>query len=400
MANDMNLKVNVVLDPNQGYKEFNNWSNRVQAQVNKNPIKVKINVDGQQYEKSLETWIGKNHDLVEVTKLVNVATKQEFEYISKVENGVERATKAIAQQNSITKALANSQSNLNSHLKQSTTLFSDFATTFLKMAKFNTINIIYDSLTNSLSQAVTIVKEFNDATTELRKVSDLESESLKNYAQDLADYGAEVGRTMTDMVNSATIFKRTGATDEDAKNLAKIAEMYRNVADSEITSAEASQFLVSQMKAFNIAADDSIHIIDALNNTANHFAVSTDDLQKGLSKASASLATAGNTYEESIALIESATAIMQSQAGTVGNGFRTIAINIANLAAQSDEFVDASGKVKIALKNEQGQLRSTYQILNDLYKQWNNLNAVEQNAVAVTLAGKHKFPRLAHYKPI
>lgn len=399
--NGMNLKVNVVLDPDQGYKEFNSWSNRVQAQANKNPIKVKIDLDGQQYEKSVETWIGKNHDLVEITKLVNTTTKKEIEYISKVEKGTERASRAIAQQNAATNALSNSQFSLNNQLKKSTTLFQDFANTFMKMAKFNTINIIYDNLTNSISNAVTVVKEFNDATTELRKVSDLEGESLKAYAQDLAEYGAEVGRTMTDMVNSATVFKRTGATDEEAKNLAKVAEMYRNVADNEISSAEAASFLVSQMKAFNITAKDSIHIIDAVNSVANAYAVNTNDLQTALAKSAAAMATAGNTYEETISLVEAGTAVMQGQAGTVGNGLRTIAINIANLATKSDEFVAANGKVAISLKDEKGEIRSTYEVLNDLSQNWDNLSRAEQNSIATTLAGKHKYiPRLARYKPI
>lgn len=395
MANDMNLKVNVVLDQNQGYKEFNTWSNKVQAQVNKNPIKVKIDIDGQQYEKSIKTWIGKNHDLVEVTKLVNVATKQEIEYISKVEDGMSRLANTANN-------LSNAQFKLNTHTQKSVSIFKDFINTFVKMAKFNTINLIYDTFTESLSKAVQTVEEFNTATTELKKVSDLEGESLRAYTKDLIKYGEAVGRTMTDMVNSATIFKRTGASDEEAAKLAQIAELYRNVADSEITSSEASSFLVSQMKAFNITADQSIHIIDAINETANNYAVSTNDLQTALSKSAAAMATAGNSYEETIALVEAGTAVMQGNAGTVGNGLRTIAINIANLATKSDEFVAANGKVNISLKDERGEIRNTYEILRDLAQNWNDLSTAEQNSIAVSLAGKHKYyiPRLARFKPI
>jgi TP901 family phage tail tape measure protein len=122
--------------------------------------------------------------------------------------------------------------------------------------------------------------------------------------------------------------------------------------------------------------------------------VSTDDLQTALSKSAAAMATAGNSFEETIALVEAGTAIMQGQAGTVGNGLRTIAINIASLATESDEFVAANGKVNISLKNERGEIRSTYEILNDLAKNWNNLSTAEQNSIAVTLAGKHKYKSL------
>ena len=207
----------------------------------------------------------------------------------------------------------------------------------------------------------------------------------------MAEYGEAVGRTMTDMVNSATIFKRTGATDEEAKELAKLAEMYRNVADSEITSAEASGFLVSQMKAFGIQAENSIHILDGVNEVANHFATSTDDLQTALTKSASALATAGNSYEQTIALVTSGVEVMQGQAGTVGNGLRTIAINVANLATKQNELIVANGKFSISLKDTNGEIRSTYDILSDLAQNWDKLNKAEQNAIAVQLSGKTRY---------
>lgn len=287
--------------------------------------------------------------------------------------------------------LNTSLNNLNSTGQKAKSIFEDFTDTFMKMAKFNTINLIYDSITNSISEAIEITNEFNRATTELRKVSDLEGDSLRQYSEDLAEYGSAVGRTMTDMVNSATIFKRTGSSDEEAKTLAQLSELYRNIADEEISSAEASSFMVSQMKAFNIEAEDTIHILDAVNKTANEHAVSTNDLQTALTKSAAAMATAGNTFEETIALVEAGTAVMQGQAGTVGNGLRTIAINIANLATSQDELIAANGKIQVALKGSNGELRSTYEILADVAQHWDELTTAEQNEIAVSLAGKTRY---------
>lgn len=41
--------------------------------------------------------------------------------------------------------------------------------------------------------------------------------------------------------------------------------MYQNVADQELTAGEAANFIVSQMKAYNMTAGESEHIIDAVN---------------------------------------------------------------------------------------------------------------------------------------
>lgn len=80
------------------------------------------------------------------------------------------------------------------------------------------------------------------------------------------------------MVESATEFKKSGFTESESANLALVAEMYRNIADEEITAGESANFIISQMKAFNLTAENSEHIINAVNNVSNNMAVSSADL--------------------------------------------------------------------------------------------------------------------------
>lgn len=107
---------------------------------------------------------------------------------------------------------------------------------------------------------------------------------------------------MTEMLSSATEFVKTGASEEEAAQLAKVAELYRNVADAEISSGQAASFLVSQMKAFNIESSDAISIIDKVNQVSNEMAVSSTDISEALTKTSGSMATYGNTIDQTIAL--------------------------------------------------------------------------------------------------
>lgn len=60
-------------------------------------------------------------------------------------------------------------------------------------------------------------------------------------------------------------FKKSGFNDEDSANLALVATTYQNVADDAISAGEASNFIIAQMKAFGIEAENATHIIDALN---------------------------------------------------------------------------------------------------------------------------------------
>lgn len=48
-------------------------------------------------------------------------------------------------------------------------------------------------------------------------------------------------------------------------DLAKTALLYQNIADEQISTSKATDLIVSQMKAFNVEAEDSIKIIDQIN---------------------------------------------------------------------------------------------------------------------------------------
>lgn len=109
------------------------------------------------------------------------------------------------------------------------------------------------------------VGELDAAITEFRKVSDLGGDSLNNYVEELGELGKNVARTTSEMVDAATNFKKSGFSEEDSKVLALVSAQYQNVADEAISAGESANFIISQMKAFNIEATEAQHIIDAVN---------------------------------------------------------------------------------------------------------------------------------------
>ena len=114
------------------------------------------------------------------------------------------------------------------------------------------------------------------------------------------------------MVEAATEFKKSGYSDDDAAQLALVAQMYRNVADEQLDAGTAANFIVSQMKAFNLTAEDSQHIIDAVNEVSNNYAVSSSDLARNIGNASAAMAAGGNTMEQTLGMMTAMTEITRN----------------------------------------------------------------------------------------
>ena len=193
------------------------------------------------------------------------------------------------------------------------------------------------------------------------------------------------------MTEAAVLFKQTGASDEDAAKLAQLANLYMNVADNEMTAADASAYITSQMKAFKITANDAISILDKTNEVSNKFAVSSSDISRALTTSSASLAVYGNDINDTIALVTAGTEIMTGKAQQVGRGLRSIGANIAALASSAGELefqVNGTTKTISLIDEETGDMINTFEALSRIHEYWDEMTASEQAALATSLAGK------------
>ena len=286
---------------------------------------------------------------------------------------------------------------LNTTITQSTkhvkTWGQEFADSFGKVLRFGTITAIIGGFTKAMSDAVDVVKEFDSTLVEFRKVSDLAGDSLTAYTQKLAEMGEVTGSTMTAMVSAATEFKKSGYSDEDAATLASVAEMYRNISDEELSAGESANFIIAQLKAFNMTASESEHIIDAVNEVSNHYAVSSADLANNLGNVSAVLSVSGTTFEQTLGMLTSITEVTRN-ASKASRGLVQISSRLTQVLDDSSKtgkkLKDIYGGLGIELMDSNGQIRSTYDILEDLSKQWDNLSKNEQEYIALTSAGSNQ----------
>lgn len=197
------------------------------------------------------------------------------------------------------------------------------------------------------------------------------------------------------MIEAATSYRKNGFNDEDSAQLAQISSMFSNVADETISAGDAADFIISQLIAFNQTTGDvasnATHLIDAVNEVANSFSVSSGDLSKGLSVVASSSAAMGNSLEQSIGLMVAITEQTRS-ASKASRGLNTI---MANLAQVLDDSSSNGEKIKqiyselgLSMEDSNGQLKSGYELLTDLAGKWNTLDSNTQKYIATTIAGE------------
>ena len=271
-----------------------------------------------------------------------------------------------------------------------------------------------------LKDGFNIIHDLDDALTEMNKVSEEPLDKLKSYQKESFDIANDIGTTGTQIQNSTADFLRLGESFDDAKESAKAANILLNV--SEFSSIdEATESLIAMSSAYKDL--DKMDIDDKLNNVGNNFSISTDGLATALQKSASALTTAGNDIDKSIALITAGNAVVQDP-DSVGAGIRTIALRLTGTEEAkkeleetgedtSDFIVQTASKVNdsfkaftgvasnnfkgISLLDENGNLRDTYDVLQDVADIYDEIVETDKkygtnhlNGLLELMAGKNR----------
>lgn len=262
---------------------------------------------------------------------------------------------------------------------------------------------------NQIKKGITYVKDIDAALTELKKVTDETDETYSRFLKTMAQTGAEVGATVSNLTNMAANWARLGYTIEQAGDLARSTAVLLNV--SEFDNAEsASEALISTIQAYGYAAEDSMHVVDVLNEIGNNFAVSSDGLATALQDSASALMSAGNDLEKSVAMVAAANKVLQDPS-QVGSALRTISLRIRGtstkvleeMGEETDGVVESVSKLQAKVKalsgvdilTDTGSYKDTYTIIKEIAEVWEQMSDIDQAALLELLAGKNRSNAMA-----
>lgn len=174
----------------------------------------------------------------------------------------------------------------------------------------------------AVRQGVSTVVSLDTALVDLRKTTSMTSDELKQFYYDANDVAKQMGVTTEEIINQASAWSRLGySTAEASTQMAKLSSQFKLISPG-MTSEEATNGLVSVMKAYKMEVDDvKDGIMSPINIVGNNFALDNTNIVNMLQDSVSAMAEANNTLEETIALETAAFEITQDE--NVGNGFKT-----------------------------------------------------------------------------
>ena len=117
---------------------------------------------------------------------------------------------------------------------------------------------------NAIIKGIQYVREIDSALTELKKVTNETEETYDRFLKTAAKTADKVGSTIQEIVNSTADWARLGYGMEEAAQLAESTAILLNV--SEFNSIdEATSALTSTLQAFGYTANQSMEVVDILN---------------------------------------------------------------------------------------------------------------------------------------
>ena len=180
-----------------------------------------------------------------------------------------------------------------------------FASTLQNVGAYISAFTAFNTIKNVLKDSADYILELDNAMVELNKVlKDGESIS-SSFMSNVQSMSKELGSSGSDIIQSISLWERAGENLQDSIKLANTTILSKFVGDE--TDVETAQkHLIAPMTAFKKSAEETIQVVDELNNVSNNMATDYATMGEALSRSASSMATAGNTMEQTIALIGTA----------------------------------------------------------------------------------------------
>lgn len=342
----------------------------------------------------IETWLNKN---TAATK----EAKQEMQlYLTELQSGNVVPTRFQEIQTRIDE--------INTDMRKAGKLGKSFGSSLSEITKkFSSLGLASSAMMKTIQSAkdmVQAVYDIDTAMTNLYKVTDETSARYNQFLTSASENAKELGRSVSSLIDQTANWSKLGFTLDQSEELAKVSSIYANV--GEVDDETAVSDIVTAMKAFNMEAENSIDIVDKLNNLGNKYATSSADLGTGLSNSASALHLAGNTIDESLAMITAMSEITQD-ASESGNALKILSMRIRGYDEETESYsndvekltgtvanltktASTPGGISLFTDDTKETYKSTYQLLNDISQIWDDLTDKNQAKLLEVLAGKQR----------
>lgn len=279
-------------------------------------------------------------------------------------------------------------------------LGQSFSKAMVKYVTWLGIATIIAQISNAINSMIREVIELDKALTSLQMVAGYTDAQMEELKDTLIDMSKELGVTVDTLVSGADEWMRAGLSAADTMEALRASTIMATIANMD--NATATQYLIAQMNAYGLAANELIDIVDKMSAIDIVAATSTEELGEALSRTANSAQLAGVEYDKLLAMIATVSETTRQSASAIGNSFRSIftRLQAVSLGSLVDEEGEDISQVDTLLKNYGIDLMEVTNNLSDmgalldlLGARWDSYTTAQQSEIATTIAGNYQRER-------
>lgn len=299
-------------------------------------------------------------------------------------------------------ALSNAQKQLDSFGNSHTKIASGVDA--LKASMGNMMTIYARRFARQLiQQAAQFVKQYDAAITEIQVVTRKSDEEVNKLGNDMMKVAKDLKVNFSDVAKATTELYRQGLSDEEVDERREQVLKFSKVAG--VSATDATKLItVGVNSGLFKDAKEVTDVVTALGDSA---ATNAGQIQKGIQKAGYAAKEAGVSGKELSAMLTVITAGTQLSGNVAGTTLRNVFSRINRVKKPGEVVYDEKGNAMTAntlaavlnsagiSMYENGQMKSTTQILTDIGKVWDSLSDNKKNQIAYQLGGTQQYSNVA-----
>jgi TP901 family phage tail tape measure protein len=235
----------------------------------------------------------------------------------------------------------------------------------------------YAAFIAATTGAFVIVNQFKEATA--AEILDAGSARVAQLKQNMLDLGIATGTNATEITQFTTILAQAGFRGEELNDIMEVLAKIPLLPAFESTE-KAADGLIATIKQFKLEGSDASEIIEKLNNVANTFAITSQDIFEGFKRSGAVWAELGGNMNDYIALLTTIRERTRLNIATIGTALRTMTARV--------------GRVNILRRlrtefgvREAGPESTLIEIYEALAKRYDKMNIAQRRSLGEMLGG-------------
>lgn len=403
------IKINLDLNKSEIENQVRNAIQGISA--NNNPLDIKIDINRQSLESDIQAALNDidlpvrfRVDTSDIETQIRSAVAAIDDIEINVRVNMDNFRQQLDTEIPVPHAdnLYNVLGNINAAGVHGQSVFQQFGSTLQEaFATFTVANLLEDAIYKVMDvgrDALSTVKELNDATVDLQMATGDSYGNVRNMLSDYNALGQELGALTTEVSESADAWLRQGKTQQETNALIKDSMVLSKV--GQLSSSDSTEYLTSAMQGYKVAVEDVSKITDKLTAIDLVSATDAGGLAEAMSRTAESANIAGVSMDRLLAMLATTGEVTQRSMSSIGESYKTIFARMRDIKANKLSSVGDDGEIEdisqveevlgtlgIKLRDSNLEFRNFQTVLDEVAASWDSYSSVQQAAVAKAFAG-------------